>query len=239
MVHIITMKRRPLLASLLIVVGCLNVHAQRTFTLGAKIGLGGSPFPLNATFKANGATSGVRPMTIFTTGFLTQYMVNDFMGIESGAYLTHYGYYRNETSAWQNLIGEVAVVQVFNYQVPVVLLHKIKMPGDPFKYVKLAGGTSIDWLTGDGLTTYGKALSLKNLHCGVRLGREKVKGSRIEYGLEFQYSFNRFYLESINYNQVKESLSSRLSMLTLNFYYLFWNKALTHEDAERKCCEAR
>jgi hypothetical protein len=57
-----------------------------------------------------------------------------------------------------------------------------------------------------------------------------MKGSRIEYGLEWQYSLKRFYLKGVNYNQVEERLSSRLSLLTLNLYYLFWNKALTKVD---------
>jgi hypothetical protein len=225
------MKYKSWLTLLFITTVC-SAHAQKTFSFGSKAGLGGSAFPLNATFASNGIAEGVRPMTIFTTGAMVQYMITYHAGIESGTHITHYGYYKNETSVWQNLTGEDPVTQVFNYQIPVVLLYRVKMPANPFKYVMFAGGTSIDWITADALTTFGEALSLENLYCSVRMGREKVKGKRIEFGLEFQHSFRRFYLKEVNYKQIEESLSSRLSLLTLNFYYFFWNKTLIKEDLD-------
>jgi hypothetical protein len=222
------------LASLLLSATSFYGYTQKnTFSLGGKVGIGASALPLNAELTANGVTRGVRPMTVFSTGILAQYMIGDFMGIESGTHLTHYGYFLNKNSVWQNLFREDPIIEVFNYQIPVVLLCKIKMPSDPFTSVKLAGGTSVDWLTTDGVTKWGNVVSLNTLYGALRICREKARSRRIEYGLEFQYSFKRFFLKGVNYDQVEESLSSRLSLLNLNFYFFFWNKPLTRPPEDK------
>jgi hypothetical protein len=202
--------------------------AQGILSIGAKLGLGASVFPLHAMLDDNDSTWQVYSGTTLTTGILAQYLIGNRIGIESGLHLTHYSYYeKKDASIPRNRVWKSsATTEVFNFQLPVALFYKFTFPSNPFKDIKLVGGTSIDWLSSDLLLQPSRALTLKNIYTSIRIGNERVSGRRLEYGLEFQYSLDRYSLKGTTFNQPDNKLSSRLSVLTLNLYYFFYNKTI-------------
>lgn len=222
------MNLRPLLFFIFLATMNLPGAAQGTLSIGAKFGLGASVFPLHAMLDDNDSTWNVYSGTTLTTGILAQYLIGNRIGIESGLHLTHYSYYeKNDASIPRNRLWKSsATTEVFNFQVPVVLFYKFAFPSNPFKDIKLAGGTSIDWLSSDLLLEPSHALTLKNIYASVRIGNERMSGRRLEYGLEFQYSMDRYSLKGTNFNQLDQTLSSRLCVLTLNLYYFFFSKTI-------------
>jgi hypothetical protein len=213
---------------LLILLGALNASclAQGKFSAGAKVGAGGSLFPLHATLDAKDSVDNVYAGTTLTTGIFVNYMIGGRMGIESGVCLSHYSYYRNEEKFWRTRIWKgAATMEMVNYQIPLLILYRYDIPSNPFKDITFAGGTSIDWLAEPMLKSTGP-MWLKNIFGGIRLGKERMKGGRFEYGLEFQYSLNRFVFKGTNYNKLDYKLNSRLGLLSLNLYYFFYGRAI-------------
>jgi hypothetical protein len=207
----------------------LESSSQGVFQTGFKLGLGGSVVPLYTRLEAKGITNKAYTGTTLTTGGIAQYIIGNRIGIESGMHVTHYSYYYPEDSnLWRRRLWKgAAAIEMFDFQLPVVMLYRIPMPSDPFKDITLAFGTSIDWLATDFLINRSmRGAWLKNIYGGVRLGKERMKGNRLVCGLEFQYSLDRFSLKGMNYNQQDMQISSRMSMLTINVYYFFSHKAV-------------
>jgi hypothetical protein len=213
----------------------LYCFAQSTLSLGAKIGLGGSPLPVHSTLRSDVATDHVYSGTTLTTGVILQYLVGNRIGIESGAHVNHYSYYRNDAQFWRRRIWKgPADLEMINYQIPLIVVYRIKVPAFPFRTVMLAGGTSLDWVVTDESThTYQEALYLgwlKNIYCSMRISNERMKGNRLECGLDFQYSLNRFVVSGTNDRSIPQTLSSRLSFLSINLYYFFLHKTFVKQN---------
>jgi hypothetical protein len=201
-------------------------HTQGVFNTGAKIGLGASVFPLHSTLVNDGVSIDAYTGTILSTGIITQYVIARRIGIESGFHINHYSYYYpDQQKVWKRRIWKgAAAIEMFDFQVPINIVHRFPVPSDPFRDITVLAGTSIDWLATDFLVKASRATWLKNIHGGIRLGKERMRGNRLEYGFEFQYSIDRFDLKGKNYNQLDMAISSRLSALTINLYYFFFDK---------------
>lgn len=206
----------------------INAHSQGVFHVGAKVGLGGSLFPLHSKLVNDGVSNNAYTGTVLSTGIITQYVIGRRIGFESGFHLNHNSYYYpDQKNVWRRRIWKgAAAVEMFDFQVPIVILYRFPIPSDPFRDITVSAGTSIDWLGTDFMTETSRAMWLKNIYGGVRFGKERMKGNRFEYGLEFQYSLERFDLKGKNYNQLEMEISSRLSALTINIYYFFFDKVV-------------
>lgn len=217
-----------LLTGLLLLTGlsssCL---AQGRFSSGVRFGVGGSVIPMDALVEANGSTYPVYAGTTFSTGLLITYVIGERLGFESGLLVTHYSYFRDHHSFGRRLLKGAAEMELADFQVPLVLLHRLRLPKNPHTDFTFSVGTSLDWLATDLLIKPSSPAWLKNVIAGIRFGKEKMKGGRWEYGLEYQYSFDRFSRAGSNYNDMDYLISSRLSVLSVNICYYFLSAQLT------------
>lgn len=196
-------------------------QAQGAFYAGVKVGLGGSLVPFHATVNLHDTISSVYAGTTLTPGIRGNYTISKRVGIETGVGFNHYSYYKKEDSGfWTNRVWKSATdMEVIDLQVPISILYRYEIPSNPFRDITLTGGTSIDWFGYDYQTKTTPSMWFRNIYGTVRVGKERMKGKggRLECGLEFQYSINRFSLGASKNHQ----LDSRLSLLALNFYYFF------------------
>lgn len=213
-------------ASLLILLETLHFTCpgQGMFSTGFKIGAGGSPLPLGARLDVEGSVSRVYAGTTLATGAIVSYMIGNRIGIESGFSVIHYSYYRSEEDFWRRRVWKgSATLELVDFQVPLSIIYRHNIPSRPYRYISFAGGTSIDWLSDIASGPYGP-LWLKNVCGAVRLGKETMKAHNVEYGLEFQYTLDRFLFQGRDYDQQRYGLDSRLALVSLNFTYFFWRK---------------
>jgi hypothetical protein len=217
------------LGSLLLFFGVLNFSclAQGAFYVGAKIGAGGNVFPFYALLDVKGNVDNVYAGTTLSTGIIVNYMIAERIGFETGLNAVHYSYYKSEMTYWRKRIWKgSAAMEIADVQFPLLFLYKYNFPSKPFIDVTFSGGTSIDWLAPNLLIKPSGPMWLKNVMCCLRLGKEKMKGARWEYGIEFQYSLDRYTENGTNYDELDYKINSRLSLLTLNLYYFFFNRKI-------------
>lgn len=218
------MRVRTLFQVILVVAFGSSGYAQGKFVAGARFGVGGSVAPMHAHVEAKSTTYPVYAGTTLSTGLVLRYVIGDRLGFESGLLATHYSYYREDHRFRRRLLKGAAEMELVNFQVPLVIVHKVHLPENPSTDVTFSAGTSIDWLATDVLIRSSSPMWLKNFIGGVRVGKDKMKGGRWEYGLEYQHSFDRFSRAGSNYDDMDYIISSRLSVLSLNicYYFHFW-----------------
>jgi hypothetical protein len=201
--------------------------AQGILTIGGHLGTGGSVLPLHARIDSGGSVDKAYAGTTLTTGALISYMISERIGIESGLNVIHYSYYDPTSNFWRKRVWKgSAAIEIFDLQVPILLLHRLQFASNPFRDVTLATGTSLDWLSSAFLISKVKQPWLKTIHTCIRIGHETMKGRRLEIGLEFHFSANRFLVVESNYRQPDDKLYSRLSLLAVNFHYSFYRIAI-------------
>jgi hypothetical protein len=146
--------------------------------------------------------------------------------MESGLNIVHNSYYYPEDSRlWRKRIWKgAAAIETVDYQIPILIVYRVQFPSNPFRDVTLTGGTSLDCFSTVFLLQTTPLRWMKNICGSIRFGHKKRNGHRLEYGIEFQYAVERLSLQGVNDNQTDMVISSRLSMLTLNLYYVFLNR---------------
>jgi hypothetical protein len=212
---------------LFFLVSAFSCAAQGILVIGGHFGLGGSVLPLHAMLDSGGSVDKAYAGTTLMTGALINYVISERIGIESGLNVIHYSYYHPVSNLWRRRLWKgSAAIEVVDFQIPIAILYRLQFPTNPFRDVTLVAGTSLDWLSSAFIINGANQSWLKTIHGGIRVGHERMKGRRLELGLEFQLSANRFLLEESNYNQPDQKLYSRLSLLALNFHYSFYRTSI-------------
>jgi hypothetical protein len=205
--------------------GCLTSQAQNSFSLGAKLGYGTSAFPMNATLFSDGKEESARSGATLSTGAIGRYTIADKFGIESGAWFNHYSFYRKSEFQTKDLYWKAAAAaELLNYQMPILIDYKLKSFRHPFTYCIVSAGTTIDWFSTGGINARESALhpqTLKNLVAAFRLGRERMK-TKIEAGLELQYSAKYFEFSDPISLAFNGAISSRLNSVSFVINYFFF-----------------
>jgi hypothetical protein len=194
--------------------------------MGVKIGYGSSRFPMRALVYSSGSVVAAKAGATLSTGVTCRYMIADRFGIESGAWINHYSFYREDNFRARDAYWKSAAEsEVFNYQMPVVFSYKFKTRRHPFRYLILGAGTTIDWFSSYWVLPIEGPLrpqGLKNCFGAIRLGRERMRG-KIEVGFEFQYSLKHNKFSHVNFTP-DDSVVSKLNMISFVVNYFFLNK---------------
>jgi hypothetical protein len=214
--------------------GYLASQAQNSFSLGAKLGYGTSAFPMNATLFSDGLKMPARSGATLSTGAIGRYTIADKFGIESGAWFNHYSFYREGEFHTKDLYWKTAATaELINYQMPILINYKFKSYRHPFTYWIIVAGTTIDWFSTGGVSARESALhpqTLQNLVVAFRFGRERMK-TKIEAGLEFQYSSKYFeFMDPISL-RFDGAISSRINSVSFVINYFFFNKDRRNTNA--------
>jgi hypothetical protein len=208
--------------------------AQNSFSFGAKIGYGTSALPMNAVLHINGTAFPAKSGATLSTGIIGRYMISDLIGIETGAYANHYSFYKTENFRNRERYWKTAAdLEVLNYQLPILLNCKLKLPQRPFSYFMFSAGTTIDWFFPDLLTGHTSAFrprAFQNLFASIKSGREKLRG-KMELGIDLQYSFRHFDFTNRNYGFTGTLVHSKLNMVSLNLAYFFMTRQINSQSS--------
>lgn len=208
---------------------CLSAFTQNSFSMGAKIGYGTSALPMRAVLYSNGTAFPAKSGATLSTGIVGRYLISDLIGIETGAWANHYSFYKAENFRTREVYWKTAAdLEVLNYQLPILLNYKLKLPQRPFNYLMLSAGTTLDWFFPDvlsGPTSAFRPRAFRNLFASIKSGREKMKG-KIELSIDLQYSVKHFNFTNRNYAPTETIVYSKLNMVSLNLAYFFLTRQI-------------
>lgn len=206
-------------------------NAQRSaFSLGTKGGIGLSVPNPNSTIDFNGQSYSLYTNAYYKIGIAGQYILGDIIGIETAVSTTYISYTRKNSGhpfiangiSWANN-NELA-----SYQIPVQLMYIIRLRTHPNMRIKLTGGVAMDWLKS--VYSYGQKepVFISSFLCGARIKCSSGKYGHMEYGLEYQYSFNGMFDVDVQSHGM-QTLHSRYNILSFNIYYFFLNRERTNQ----------
>jgi hypothetical protein len=200
-----------------------QVYAQNNFSLGMGGGIGGSIPSPNAKFDLYGITYALEPNMYFGTAGTLQYLIGNVIGVESGLNISIQTYRlqkgRTSASTLVRVIRNESEAMIFDCQIPLVLVYKMTPSKNPFRFIKFFAGTSVDWISTDIITRMGPLRSLNKLTAGIRIGKALLVSNAVEFGIEYQYSFEPIFFQETNYAMEYSKFESRISVLTFNFYF--------------------
>jgi hypothetical protein len=208
--------------------------AQNSFNVGAKIGYGSSVFPMSVTLVSDGTSYPASSGATLSTGLSFRYMINDIIGIETGAWTTHYSFYhktnfRTRDRYWKT----AAALEILNHQLPIILNYRASLPRHPFTYLMISGGTTLDWFFPDilsGRRDSFKPSAFKNVVISIKRGKERPR-SKMELGLEIQYAYRYFHFTNAGYQPTETSVISKTNMASLTLNYFFSSRQRTRTES--------
>jgi hypothetical protein len=204
------------------VVLCLasfECQSQNGFAVGFKGGSGVSVFPVHPVFTSNSIEKDVRINPQVHTGVVIQYEIAEKAGIESGCQIMYHSYSLKDGGSYlKKNINQSNAITVTDFQIPILLTYNVHHRYNASRYLKLAAGTSLDWLSTDLFIAWQPPVSVKNLIIGIRGGKILEYG-KIEFALEHQYSLNRYMLSGVNYDQLNDRITTRISFLNFSVMY--------------------
>jgi hypothetical protein len=220
------------LTILLVSMLCLPVlrcHSQNTLSFGMKFGLGAQIIPAHTEFYGKNVRQSVQTNPSLTHGILSQYMIAQKVGVESGFLFTYHSYSLEGNGNYlSNAYRKGEEISVFDYQIPILLMYNFEHRYNEMRHFKIVAGTSVDLLSPYFFYDV-QFRSLHNFIAGFRIVTDKRTG-RIEYYLEHQYSFKRFIVTDENDDLTKDHIDTRLSTLTFSVIWFFAIKELRRAD---------
>lgn len=200
--------------------------SAQSISVGIKGGIGFSIPDPHATLDAGLQSHILRTHASYSGGLLGQYVLGDFIGIETGILNTYTSYSRKDLTGSYLLqsLGWDANIGINSYQIPIQLMYLFRIKQNPNMRIKLTAGIAMDWLTMGFLKHQENPPMVSSILLGARIKTRAGKYGRMEYGLEYQYSLQVTYMFTISSDAGLQTLNSRYSILSFNLYYFFFNK---------------
>lgn len=212
--------------------------AQNRYSLGLNWGQGFTVPSSHSNYSMGGLNRSLRANNYIETGVQGQYILGDKFGIEAALKFSYQTYLEKEGVPFSlnNYFYTDYSFQASDAHVPIQFLYKLNHPRNPFKHFTLIAGPVLHWMQVDYMQFHSinqvKTEFLTSLVGSIRMGGEPRSYGRVEYGFEYQYSLGGDYqLHISNPSESNSDLefTSKISLLSFNFYYFFINQSLKVE----------
>jgi len=155
-------------------------------------------------------------------GAIAQYIINTKFGIEVGIIPSSQTYVEKLNDTFLRNI---------NLYTPIKLVYRIHSNRNPLIHYNFLAGASLHWTNtfygthnsgGNGEEVYvgmdpGYTIMVPCIDAEVRIGKQLIRGGRLEFGLGYQISIKGRYQAAIR-SQTSSSISSTINQLTLTMY---------------------
>lgn len=201
-------------------------YSQNSFDVATCWGSGITVPSVHSYYEESGTSTPLRTSANFHLGLNSQYIIGNKFGIETGIVISVQDYVSDQS---------VLYARMLDAYVPIQILYRIDHPTNPFYHFTILAGPALHRINifnqgQDFILDESETLFTPCLNVGLRIGGEKRRGGRLEYGLDYQYSMKNKYEILIRDNITSQAtLHSTTSLLSFKIVYFFLNKRLSKD----------